>query len=99
MTRDDEVLEILRTWSPAAVSSPAGVCRALNHVRPRPWCPVEPPRPGERCAVVPPKSRWRVMRVLDRLVRQGLVARYRIFKRKQEYALKEVVERWGQNDG
>lgn len=80
MTHDEmdmEVLEILRDpkWQKVPMW-PSVMCRALNSVRPRSWCPVGPPKPGERCATVPASSRRTVDVVLDRLFRHGLVAVY-----------------------
>lgn len=68
--RERAVLRALRSW-PCA--TPAAACRLLNLRRPCAWCPVGPPREGEKCATVPRASRERVARVLRRLVRSGRV--------------------------
>lgn len=52
---------------------PAVIARHLNLKSPCPWCPVGPPKPGERCASVPRSSREAVRRVLLRLASRGLL--------------------------
>lgn len=74
-SRDDEVLAVLRDndWR-RVLMTPSELCRALNWIRPRDWCPVGPPAAGQQCAAVPEPSRRAVDAVLKRLFNHGLVA-------------------------
>lgn len=87
MTRDEEVLAAVSDyWGGFRAVAPSIVARLLNPpfaVSPCVWCPVQPPRHGEKCARVPKDSRYRVDRVLKRLARNGklTVARFLVGRR------------------
>lgn len=55
--------------------TPAVLARVLNQYRGTPcgWCPVLPPKRGERCATVPAASARRCGRVIARLVGRGVL--------------------------
>lgn len=88
--RESEVLHLIKTSR--LPSHPSVIARLLNWKRPCDWCPVLPPKPGKKCAVVPRTSRDRVYRVLMSLRAKGHLVRVYILSRKPDYVTRELFE-------
>jgi hypothetical protein len=70
--------DVLRAFGVMKLVQPVHMARLLNlNGKKCWWCPVDPPKQGEQCAAVPRKSRERVKRVLDAMVKNGLLVRVR----------------------
>lgn len=95
-SREEQVLAVLRDpLNRGVVNGGAHLARLLNLDAACDWCPVGPPKPGERCASVPPTSRQRCKRVLMALRAKGLVVRRYMGRDNYSYLLPEVSAWWG----
>lgn len=77
--REQQALAVVSRW-PSGVYGPTHLARLLNLDGPCAWCPVLPPKEGERVAVVPAASRAAARAVLGRLVRKGLLVYVRVLR-------------------
>jgi hypothetical protein len=71
--READVLRCLHREPIIHYFQAAQVCRILNIDGPCEWCRILPPKPGERCAVIPKGSLRKVKVILKRLYQSGVL--------------------------
>ncbi len=90
MTREEQVVAVMRKnkWVPM---KPSVLTRYMNLESPCDWCPVLPPKPKEKCAVVPKSSRLKVGAALLGLAKKGVVVDLKVH-RHPSYVLTEMLK-------